>query len=153
MEPVKLQVAEDFRKKRKQMLIVAAVSIMIATAAYFVTFSDSTNTVNVISVELHTTYTGSSSGYFGQSVQYLTANYETLYSGDSYSYTITLTNQGTSAHTVNSITCGTQGFSITSFSQNLPLTIQPGTSQKITLIIQLPDFNFSGNLNISVSAS
>ena len=153
MEPVELSVSDDFKQKKKRMVIVAIVVIVLSIVAFGGTFSYSAETVNVMTVEMHINYTGNAGGYFGSSLQYLTANYETMYAGENFSYAVTFTNHGTSPHTINSITAATQGFSIVSMNRNTPLTIQPGASQSVVLLIHLPDHNFSGNLNLSVTAS
>lgn len=153
MEPAEIPVPDDFKQKKKRMIIVAIVVVVLTVVAYAGTFSYSAKTVNVMTVDMTVKYSGTSNGYFGPSLQHLTANYDTLYGGENFSYAITFTNQGNSAHTIQSITSNTAGFSIVSMSGNLPLTIQPGASQKVILLIHLPDYNFSGPLNITVSAS
>jgi hypothetical protein len=153
MEPVKLAVSDEFKKKRKQMIIVTAVAVIISASVYFSAQMDTGRTVNVFSVELHINYAGGTSGYLGSDVQYLTANFKTLQAGNVYTYTITLTNLGTTLHTVDSIYSTSQGFTVVSANPSLPLTLQPGSSQKITLQIQLPAYNYSGNLNLTLNTS
>ena len=153
MEPAKLSASDDYKEKKKRAIIVASVVIVLALVAFAGTFSYSAKTVNVVRVEMQINYAGGSGSYFGPSVQYLTANYETLYAGENFSYSVTFTNHGTSPHTIHSLNLNTDGFSIVSTSKGIPLTVQPGASQTVILVIHLPKDNFSGNLNLTVSAS
>ncbi|MEM0156148.1 MAG: hypothetical protein QW597_06090 [Thermoplasmataceae archaeon] len=153
MEPVKLAVGDDFRKKRKQMIFVAAVAVIISTSVFFSTQMDTGRTVNVFLVDLHIDYAGGTSGYLGPDVQYVTANFETLQAGNVHTFTVTLSNHGTTTHTVSGLSSATQGFSVVSINPDIPITLQPGSSQKMTIQVQLPDYNYSGNLNLTLVTS
>lgn len=152
MEPVVLPVTEEFKRKRKSMAIVAAIVILIAVGAFVTTLSYSVSTVNILTVELNISYTNGSGNWLGPPTQFLTGNYETLYAGGNYQYVITFTNHGSSTHSINGLNLNTTGFSLVSSSENIPLTLGPGESQNVALLIHLPDYNFVGDLDVKVTS-
>jgi|YelNatPaOPRAMG01_1025707.scaffolds.fasta_scaffold02109_9 hypothetical protein len=153
MEPVVLPVTEDFRRKRRMTMIVATVAIIIAVAAFAGFHSYSVKTVNILSVELTILYQNSSEKWLGPQTQFLTANYKTLDGGSIYQYSIVLKNHSSTVQYIDSITSGTNGFSIVTTGHTAPISFNPGQSITIGLLIHLPNYNFVGTLDVVITGS
>lgn len=158
MEPVKVPISDEFTRKRKYMAVVSIVAALIALSAFIATSSYSVDTVNIISVKLEISYVNSSNKWLGPSTQFLTANYKTLYAGADYNYSITLTNHYSEPESISDIKVNSSGFSLQFLSSNLPLTtipmtLIPGESQTVFLLIKLPEYNYVGDLVVTIDAS
>ena len=125
------------RKSRKLLwiiigVVVVIVIIVIAALAYV-----GTNTVKVTGENWTIAYDGSTSGYFGPSPQSFTQSISGT-TGDSFTYTLTLTSSAAFlTHNISAITVASP-FSLGSVSPSLPISVTPGGSATITLTITMP---------------
>ena len=74
--------------------------------------------------------------------------------GSTITETFTLTSSAILfTHSINQVTVGTPGFTLLSVSPSLPYSVGPGGSVTITVVIQTPNTNYVGTLNIVVLTS
>jgi hypothetical protein len=139
------------RTRYKVIIGVAVAILLIIVGIGIVGYL--TPTVQITAVNLEIEYTGIFGGYFGPSSQSL--GYATNGpSGGTFSFTFTLTSNAILlTHSINQITLGTPGFALLSISPSLPYSVSPGGSVTITLVIQAPNTNYIGPLNIVLVTS
>ena len=112
-----------------------------------------TVSVNINNINLQISYTGITSGYLGPTSQALSYS-NSVNGGQQFTLTIEFTSSALLlSHDINSITLNTNGFTLISISPNLPYSLSPSSSVSFSLIIQAPNYNFDGPLNILVSTS
>jgi len=110
-------------------------------------------TVQITGVNLEIEYTGDIGGYFGPSSQSLGGTLSVT-AGSTITETFTLTSSAILfTHSINQVTVGTLGFTLLSVSPSLPYSVGPGGSVTITVVIQTPNTNYVGTLNIVVLTS
>ena len=110
-------------------------------------------TVQITGVNLEIEYTGDIGGYFGPSSQSLGGTLSVT-AGSTITETFTLTSSAILfTHSINQVTVGTPGFTLLSVSPSLPYSVGPGGSVTITVVIQTPNTNYVGTLNIVVLTS
>ena len=110
-------------------------------------------TVTITGVNLEIEYTGDTGGYFGPSSQSLGGTLSVT-AGSTITETFTLTSNAILfTHSINQVTVGTPGFTLLSVSPSLPYSVGPGGSVTITVVIQTPNTNYVGTLNIVLLTS
>ena len=152
-------------RTRNKVIIGVAVAILliivgIGIAGYFTSQSTSQSTsivqipiVQITGSNLEIEYTGAFGGYFGPSSQGFRSTLTTT-AGSTITYTFTLTSNAILlTHSINQIALGTPGFTLLSISPSLPYSVGPGGSVTITLVIQVPNTNYVGTLNIIIVTS
>lgn len=109
--------------------------------------------VKVTAVNLNVDYS-TTDGYFGPSSQALSTSEFSLFNGQEFTETLTLTNNALLfTHNINSITSATPGFTVLSVQPNLPYTLSKGGSVAITIKMRAPDSEYNGPLNLRISTS
>ncbi len=142
------------RKKSKAKWVVVGVVIIIVIiiAIFAIPSLTGSNSVNVTAVDMSVVYQGISSGYIGPTSQSISGFTSTVGSG--FSYSITFTSSALFLnHQITSIYTTTSGFSISSFSPNLPYTFSSGSTFTITVNFQMPTSSYNGVLQLVIDTS
>ncbi len=144
-------------------VIVLVVVLVVAVAATAFIFFAPANLISrvtprpgpvtVTGLFLAIMYPNSASdGYFGSAYRYL-SNAIPIYlqHGQSYQTRFTLTLGTGTDHTLDSITLAlSDGFTLTSYIPNLPLTMTPGSSTTFTITLQAPNTDYTGPVTIDL---
>jgi hypothetical protein len=108
--------------------------------------------VSITATNYQIDYTSGGS-YFGPSSQSNSQTFDTT-TGSEFTDTLKLTNNDLfTAHSVNSVTITTPGFTLVSTSPYLPYSVGSSGSVSITLTITAPTTQYNGPLGILVSTS
>jgi hypothetical protein len=154
-----VNVSQKPKRKATKYVVTAVIIVIVIIAIVAIIGSQHGNigtptvSVNINNINLQISYTGITSGFLGPTSQALSYS-NSVNGGQQFSLTLTLTSSALLlSHDINSITLNTNGFTLISISPNLPYSLSPGSSVSFSLMIQAPNYNFNGPLNILVSTS
>ncbi|MEM0157138.1 MAG: hypothetical protein QXN26_03615, partial [Thermoplasmataceae archaeon] len=115
MHPIESQYSPEMKSNRQRMTYVAIAVIIVVSGYFAFSHMGTEETVNVMWLQVNLEY-AAGSGNFGPSVQYIQENIHTISGGTDHTFTVSLTNRGTSPGSVLSISSNTPGFLIKSSS-------------------------------------
>ena len=125
------------KKSRKLLWVIIGVVVVIVIIVIAALALVGMNQVKVTGENWNIAYDGATSGYFGPSPQSFTQSMSGS-TGDSFTYTLTLTSSAAFlTHNISAITVDSP-FSLSSVSPSLPISVTPGGSATITMTITMP---------------
>lgn len=125
-----------------------SVSVSGSNQSISVNFQPVAQSITALNVEFN--YRGTTDGYFGTSTQTFSGG--TYYAASAYQESFTL--QSTAIlfdHNISSITTTTSGFSVSSVSPSLPVTVSPGGSVTLVVSFNTPLKTFDGVLTVVIT--
>ncbi len=141
---------------------IIALFIVVSVIAAFISGMDSgmqsisnnAKTVTITGDNLDISYTGSTSGYFGPTSQAISSTPLTLKGGQQLTSSFTITSSALLLnHDINQISVTTPGFTLNSVTPNLPITLSPGSSVRVTLTITAPNEDYSGPITYNLGTT
>ena len=107
--------------------------------------------VHVTTLAIVIIYHNASDKYFGKAFQFPVLGSIDLQHQQTYQVNTTLTLSSSISHSIDSATLAySDGFLIQAESPNLPLTVTPGSSVTLTVILQAPNYDYSGPVTIDL---
>ena len=153
MEPVRIPVTEELHKNRRRAVIVSVVVSIITVSVFLGLSLNTVGTVNVMGIQVHIDYAGTQQGYFGNMYQNFTWNVKTLNAGETFHFTLPISNSANSTRMIESFSISTGGFTLLGTSAPLPAQMGAHSTQTITLTIKTPNHGYAGSVVINILAS
>ncbi|MGC8562008.1 MAG: hypothetical protein ACP5UZ_01825 [Thermoplasmata archaeon] len=153
MEPVRIPITDQLHRNRRRVVIVSVVVSIITISVFLGLSLNTVGTVNVMGVQVHIDYMGTSQGYFGSTIQNYTWNVKTLYAGEIFHFSLPIYNSANSTMTIGSVSLSTSGFTLLGSSESVPLQIGAHSSHTIVLTIKSPNYGYVGTVDINILAT
>jgi hypothetical protein len=114
--------------------------------------------VQITGINLQFQYGASDQGYFGNSAQSIAISNQPnqilkVNAGSQFYLYFTLNAASSGSDSVNSITCGTPGFSVVSVQPQTPISYSASASRQITVTLTAPETAFNGPVQLILTTS
>ncbi len=151
MKPTESGYSKEFISGRKRITMISVVVIVVVGGFFGITHMQTQGTVNVMWLQVHTEYRGKET-FFGPSVRYVQEDFHTIDANSTHTFYLTVTNYGSSAHSILGLKIQTHGFILVKSMNSFPYTVNSGKAVTLEFEVHVPARNYAGNLNLTLFA-